>query len=141
MLWENFSFARLLVATIAGCGGSFLFAQIARDRGKKQEQTLFQRWGGMPSVAIFRYRDPRLSAITKTKCHQTLTRLVTDTDAPTPEQEKTDPESADAVYSAWSDFLRTGTRNRDDFYLLHKENINYGYRRNVWGLRLSLIHI
>lgn len=135
MFWENFSFVKFLFVFIPGCGGSFLLAQMARDLGKKREQALFKRWGGMPSMAIFRHWDQRLSAITKQKCHRLLARMVADVSAPSPEQEKTDPESADEIYLAWSDFLRANTRGKDAFYLLHKENTNYGYRRNVWGLR------
>lgn len=120
---------------LVGCGGAFLLTQLARDAGKKGEKALFVEWGGMPSVAIFRHRDTRLGAITKTRYHKKLAALVKEAKAPSVEQEQANPAAADEVYSAWSNFLRTNTRDTKKFALLFKENVSYGYRRNVWGLR------
>ena len=61
--------------------------------------------------------------------------LVKEAKAPTPEQEQADPAAADAVYAAWSNYLRVNTRDTKKFALLFQENVAYGYRRNVWGLR------
>jgi hypothetical protein len=123
-------------ASIIGLGGAFLLTQLARDAGKNGEKTLFEKWGGIPSVAIFRHRDRRLDSLTKSRYHKTLAVLVVEAKAPTEEEERTDPAAADEVYSAWSNFLRVNTRDTKKFALLFKENVNYGYRRNVWGLRL-----
>jgi hypothetical protein len=120
---------------LVGFGGSFLLTQLARDAGKKKEKFLFEKWGGLPSVAIFRHRDSRLGAITKARYHSKLATLVKEAKAPTAEQEVKDPTAADIVYTAWSNFLRVNTRDTKRFALLFKENVNYGYRRNVWGLR------
>jgi len=124
-----------LVAGVIGCGGAFLLTQLARDSGKKRESSLFSKWGGMPSVAIFRHRDPRLDAITKARYHKKLAKLVKEAKPPAPEEEQADPASADAVYKAWSNYLRINTRDTKKFALLFRENIAYGYRRNIWGLR------
>lgn len=124
-----------LIFGIIICGGTFLLAQLARDPGKRKEKDLFQKWGGIPSVTIFRHRDQRLDPITKGRYHKQLARLVKKTKAPTPEQEEADPINADTVYAAWSNYLRTNTRDSKTFGLLSQENINYGYRRNAWGLR------
>lgn len=64
-----------------------------------------------------------------------MASLVKQAKSPTEEQERADPHTADEVYTAWSNYLRTHTRNQKRFTLLFKENINYGYRRNVLGLR------
>jgi hypothetical protein len=118
---------------VLGSASAFLLAQIARDFGKEGEKKLWQSWGGMPSMAIFRHRNKKLNPITKMRYHQRISQKL-NTGAPTQDEEKTDPRAADTIYSAWSDYLRTNTRD-DRFHLLHKENISYGYRRNVWGLR------
>lgn len=90
----------------------------------------------MPSIAVFRHTDNQLDKITKAKYHEQLTHLVTGTTAPTIEQEKADPSSADENYAAWSSYLRTNTRREGKkFPLVLKELINYGYRRNVYGMR------
>lgn len=122
-------------ASLIGLGGAFLLTQLARDAGKKGEKTLFEKWGGNPSVAIFRHSDRRLDSLTKSRYHKKLATLVVEAKAPTGEEERADPAAADEVYSAWSNFLRVNARDTKKFALLFKENVNYGYRRNVWGLR------
>ena len=135
MLSAKLSGVQTLGAAVVGCGGAFLLTQLARDAGKKGEKALFEKWGGLPSVAIFRHRDTRLDAITKARYHRKLAELVKDAKAPSVEQEQADPTAADAVYTAWSNYLRVNTRDTKKFLLLFQENVNYGYRRNVWGLR------
>jgi len=125
------SFATVL----AGCGGAFLLTQLARDAGKKREKQFFEAWGGFPSVAIFRHRDTRIDAITKARYHKQLSTLVKGTKAPSPEDEVAEPAMADQVYNAWSSYLRIHTRDTKKYSLLFQENISYGYRRNVCGLR------
>ena len=124
-----------LAATIAGCGGAFLLTQLARDAGKKREASLFARWGGMPSVAIFRHRDKRLDAITKARYHKKLASLVKGPKAPSVKEEQADPVAADQTYTAWSTYLRVHTRDTKKYPLVFKENVNYGYRRNLSGMR------
>ena len=135
MLSAKLSGLQSLAAAIVGCGGAFLLTQLARDSGKNREKTLFTKWGGLPSVAILRHRDTRLDSITKVRYHKKLSALVKEAKPPTIEQEQADPAAADAVYSAWSNFLRVNTRDTKKFVLLFQENVNYGYRRNVWGLK------
>jgi hypothetical protein len=135
MLSAKFTSLQSLAAGVVGCGGAFLLTQLARDSGKKHEASLFAKWGGLPSVAIFRHSDTRLDSITKGRYHKKLAGLVKEAKAPTPEQEQEDPAAADAVYAAWSSYLRVNTRDTKKFALLFQENVAYGYRRNVWGLR------
>ena len=135
ILTAKFTVLQSLATGVVGCAGAFLLTQLARDSGKKHEASLFAKWGGLPSIAIFRYRDTRLDAITKARYHKKLAGLVKEAKAPTPEQEQADPAAADTVYAAWSNYLRGNTRDTKKFALLFQENVAYGYRRNVWGLR------
>jgi hypothetical protein len=124
------------LGTVAvGCGGAFLLTQLARDAGKKREKALFEAWGGMPSVAILRHRDGRIDAITKGRYHKQLATLVKGAIAPSAEEEAADSAVADQVYSAWSSFLRVHTRDTKRYPLVFQENVSYGYRRNIYGLR------
>lgn len=118
---------------VIGSGGAFFLAEIGRDYGKQSEKTLWQSWGGMPSMVIFRHRNERLNPLTKSRYHSRLA-LALNTGAPTPDEERADPCAADTTYAAWSDYLRANARG-DRFELLLKENTSYGYRRNVWGFR------
>jgi hypothetical protein len=124
-----------LGAAAVGCGGAFLLTQLARDAGKQCEKSLFDVWGGMPSIAILRHRDSRIDAITKTRYHSRLSALVKGAKAPTPKEEAVDPAGSDQVYSAWSSYLRGHTRDTKKYPLPFQENVSYGYRRNVYGLR------
>jgi hypothetical protein len=135
MLSSKLSAVESLTAGVIGFGGAFLLNQVARDEGKKREKQLFVEWGGLPSIAIFRHSDDRLDPVTKARYHKKLSALVKDTKAPTADEEKADPAAADVTYSAWSHFLRVSTRDTKKFSLLFHENVNYGYRRNIVGLR------
>jgi len=135
LLTAKFNMLQSLAAGVVSCGGAFLLTQLARDAGKKHETALFAKWGGLPSIAIFRHSDPRLDSITKARYHKKMAGLVKEAKAPTPEQELADPAAADAVYAAWSKYLRVNTRDTKKFALLFQENVAYGCRRNLWGLR------
>lgn len=123
------------LGTIVTLGGTFLLTQLARDYGKTREQGLFNLWGGMPSVSLLRHRDTRLNPISKVRYHKKLAALVKGPKRPSAEEEDHDPDAADAVYTAWCDYLKSRTRDTKKFRLLFQENVDYGYRRNVWGLR------
>jgi hypothetical protein len=129
------SAAQSLAVLVVGCGGTFLLAQLARDAGKKGEQGLFASWGGMPSVAIMRHRDTRIDPITKARYHKKLSALVKGAKPPSPAEEQADHAGADVIYQAWSTYLRVSTRDAKKYSLLFQENVSYGYRRNLWGLR------
>lgn len=127
--------ASTLTTTLAGCGGAFLLTQLARDAGKRGEKRLFEMWGGMPSVSILRHRDERLNPIAKARYHKKLGTLVKGIKCPSSAQEIADPTGADHVYATWCSYLRVNVRETKKGRLVFQENINYGYRRNVWGLR------
>lgn len=122
------------VALAVAVGLLQLLANLARDRGKLLEHKLFEQWGGMPSVRLFRYRDPTIPSPAKIKYHAILTK-VSKINAPSPKDEENNPEKADEVYLSWSDYLRGKTRDTKKYSLLFKENINYGFRRNLLGIR------
>ncbi len=122
------------VALAAAIGVMQLMAHLARDRGKHLEQTLFEAWGGMPSVVILRYRDKTIPGPAKTKYHAVLAKK-SNIVAPTELFEKENPKEADDIYESWSDFLRGKTRDGKKYALVFKENINYGFRRNLLGIK------
>lgn len=124
-----------IAALIITCGGAWLLAQLARDEGKKGEPKLYKKWGGTPSVAIFRHRDSRIDPITKERYHKKLAGLVREVSAPSPADEAAAPEAAENIYRAWSTYVRVNTRDTKKYPLLFHENVCYGYRRNLEGLR------
>lgn len=120
--------------TALGVGG-LLLTQLSRWAGKAGEPKLFSKWSGVPSIAILRHRDGRVDTITKLRYHQKLQTAMPSTVAPSPEAEAADPAAADQVYAAWSNFLRTRPENRAPGSFVFKENVLYGFARNLWGLR------
>jgi hypothetical protein len=131
---KTFSTFSGFVALAAGTGLLQFLTHLARDRGKALEEELYYKWGGMPSVTLFRHRDDRISKPAKIKYHNFMSRA-SNINAPTKEEESSQPTIADEIYLSWSDFLRGKTRDKKKFELIFKENINYGFRRNLLGIK------
>ena len=117
------------------CGGAMLLAQLGRDQGKIKEPRLYERWGGKPSVAMLRHRDGRLDPSTKERYRAFLSQAVPGLALATPEEEQSYPDEAEEGYEAANSWLLARTRDRQHFGLLFRENVNYGFRRNVWALK------
>jgi len=126
--WGGFS------ALIVASGIPALLGQLGRDAGKRKEPKLFSFWGGKPSTRLLRYRDAPNKVILSRQ-HQHLRKLLPELEIPTPEEEIASPEAADQVYDACVHFLRERTRDKKRFPLVFEENCNYGFRRNLWGMK------
>lgn len=125
---------KTLSGILVAAGGLVLIAQLGRDLGKRIESRLFASWGGKPTTRRLRHRDAP-NQVTLERQYQKLRRLVPETGIPTPEQERADPNRADQVYDSLVAVLRGKTRERKKFPLVFEENCNYGFRRNLLGLR------
>jgi hypothetical protein len=119
---------------ITWSGGTLLLAQIGRDAGKRKEARLFELWGGKPTTRMLRHAGGA-NPVTLARRHEKLKSLMQDVKLPTPEEEAADPHAADEVYEACTTFLREKTRDRKKFDLVFEENCNYGFRRNLWGMK------
>lgn len=124
-----------VITIVAYFGGSVWLTQIGRERGKKIEPSLFQAWGGKPSVALVRHRDDRLNSVTKTRYHRFLKQNVPHFKLPSREEEANDPSSADEMYQSATDWLLSKTDDTKMFRLIFEENMNYGFRRNLYALK------
>ncbi len=125
-----------VVLTVASsCGITLLLSQIARDRGKRLEPELYASWGGKPSVALLRHADGRIDENTKARYRAFLSTRLPDLNLPSPSEEEADPARADRAYESVTAWLLTQTRDTKTFGLLFRENISYGFRRNLWGLK------
>ncbi|HCN82983.1 MAG TPA: hypothetical protein DIT07_05085 [Sphingobacteriaceae bacterium] len=114
---------------------SYLMAQIGRDAGKIKEKELWRSWGGCPSVQFFRWSNSEINSNTKKRYHLKMQTLFQSDVNPDPTFEAVDPTSADEVYQAWTTYLISQTRDIKKYSLLFKENMSYGFRRNLWGLK------
>ena len=115
---------------------TYLFSQLGRDRGKLKEANLWKSWGGAPSTQLLRINDTRIDKHTKLRYHQRLQVLCPVTVIPSLELENTNCDECDEVYKGWTKYLITKTRDTKTYSLLYKDNISYGFRRNLWGLKI-----
>ena len=118
-------------------GGALLvlLAQLGRDRGKAIEVELYEAWGGKPSVAMLRHRDSRIDRHTKERWRKWLESRVPGLVLATAVEEARCPAQADEGYGSATMWLLAQTRDPVQFRLLHAENLSYGFRRNMLGLR------
>jgi hypothetical protein len=113
-----------------------LGARVARRAGKRRERALWCCWGGSPTTLALQHRSGLLDSHTRARYHRFLEAHVPDFRAPSIEDESNAPREADERYESATRWLREYTRDTHRFPLLFKENINYGFARNLWGLRI-----
>jgi hypothetical protein len=115
-----------------------VFSDVARKRGRAVEPKIIEKMGGLPSTTMQRHRDDTLDAPTKARIHTFLADKL-DEKAPSAKAEEKAPDLADGFYARGATWLRENTRNEKDFAILLSENITYGFRRNVYGLRIPAL--
>jgi len=124
-----------LVTLLGACGVALALGEFAQGRGKLLEPGLFAAWGGMPSIALLRRRDTSIDDATKARYRTCLEAQVKGLRFPSEADEQRDPSSADDAYASACNWLRSQTRDTKKFALLFRQNIGYGFRRNLLGLR------
>jgi hypothetical protein len=119
---------------------AYLIAGFARSAGKRVEEQLHRQWGGMPTTAMLRHRDPAIDTVTKARYHRRLAEICDEIEWPSIEDENANPVAADARY--WSAISALRARRRGDEHSnVLRENTQYGFRRNMYGLRVAAISI
>lgn len=138
--WQRLGLVQLLasagVASTAALILLYAMADLARRRGKALEPGVYRHMGGMPSTTMMRHSDSTFDGLTKARMHQVLAGKV-GAQAPTAAAEAADPAAADKFYAGCGDWLREHTRDHKRFNILFDENMGYGFRRNLLGLRLA----
>ena len=112
---------------------SFVASQIGADFGRRLEKRLWAKWDGPPTTRFLRHRNREYNQMTRRAVHGSLIGL--GLQVPTEEEEDQDPELADEHFAACTAELRRLTRDKRTFGLVHKRLIDYGFRRNILGLR------
>lgn len=124
----------VLVGAAASIGLLFLLADIARTMGKRAEKHLLVEWDGWPTTRWLRHSDPNLPGPTKARYLEFLGRSVPGIRLPTAAAERRAAASADEVYRSAVDWLREQARQKG-YGLVEIENANFGFRRNLYGLK------
>lgn len=103
---------------------TYLFSQLGRDLGKKKEKKLWKSWGGAPTTLIMQDSE-YIDIHTKKRYTEKLENICPANDI----------VEDDEKLKYWTKFLISNTRDTKKFRLLFKENISYGFRRNLLGLK------
>ena len=116
----------------------YLLGQYARARGQGLEQELWRSWGGPPSTRYLRLSDRSFSDDLKRKVRNAIRirfaiRLVDEVD------EGKDPERADALIQDAFRQVRETLREENERGLWTKHNAEYGFFRNLLGIRWELV--
>jgi hypothetical protein len=126
-----------LYAALAA-GLAWVLGTWARGRGRRAQERLVAKWGGMPTELLLRYGDPRIEAATKARYHAALQSMAPDHRMPTAAEEAADPAAALQVYrSAVRRLIESRREATDNLVLM--ENASYGFWRNLHGCRLPTL--
>jgi hypothetical protein len=131
--WDRIALSNM-IATAALLVLVFALADFARKLGLRVEPKLYAEMGGKPSVTLFRRSDTTIEEPTKERYRQFIAAKIKQP-VPTPEQESANQAEADIFYEACGTWLRANTRDAKKFPLLFGENVGYGFRRNLFGLK------
>lgn len=112
----------------------FAIADFSRARGRSIEVRLYEKNGGMPSIIMFRRSDASIDTSSKDRYRNFLAEKLKIA-LPRPEEELENQEAADAFYAQCGIWLRQNTRDAKKFPLLFGENVTYGFRRNLLGVK------
>lgn len=131
--WTTFGLSNV-VASLGILVLLFAVADFARQRGRSIEQRLHSELGGLPSITMFRRSDLTLDEGSKDRYRALLAGKL-GKPAPTAEQELADLGAADTFYRECGAWLRENTRDTKKFSVLFTENVTYGFRRNLLGVK------
>ena len=112
---------------------SFLASQVGADFGKRLEKELWKKWSGPPTTRFLRHRNSEYNAISRELVHAKLKGF--GLHVPTEREEKKDNIAADSHWEACTGELIRRTRNKRQYPLVFEGLVEYGYRRNLLGLR------
>ena len=125
--------AGALLGLFATGGGTAVLSQLGRDLGRRKQAGLWERWGGPPTTSLLRFRD----SLNRSLLQHWRAKLesLRGHALPSEQEEVEDPVGSDQKYEAAVNYLRESTRDTEKFPLVFAENINYGFRRNLWGMK------
>jgi hypothetical protein len=131
--WKSFDLSNA-IATLGILVLLFAIADFARARGRIVERKMYAESGGIPSVLLFRRADLSIDEGSKERYRAFLGGKL-GTKVPTSDEETQNQADADKFYEQCGVWLREQTRDTKKFPLVFGENVAYGFRRNLFGLK------
>ena len=130
-----------LLGILLTCGVVNFFANQMSSQGNVLQDKLFKKWGGAPTTLILRHSDNELDKYTKQRYREKLVSLVSNFKNVSERAERANPTDADQYYISAINYLREKTRDSEKYPLILKENMNYGFSRNLLTFKSTAITI
>lgn len=112
---------------------SFLLSQVGADFGKRLEKRLWRKWGGPPTTRFLRHGNHEFNDVTRGRVHRKLRGF--GLHVPTREEQEQNERVADEHFESCTEELIRRTRDAKKFPLVFKGLTEYGFRRNLLGLK------
>ncbi|MEW8030576.1 MAG: hypothetical protein AB2806_22925 [Candidatus Thiodiazotropha sp.] len=121
-------------------------SSLISNLGNKCQKKLFLTWRGAPTTAILRHTDQVLDKYTKQRYHKWLDDRIGGLNLPEVEDEVHDQADADLKYQSAINYLREFTRDKGKYPAVYRDNVAYGFARNLlatrkFGLLVSVISL
>lgn len=129
------SWKSVITSLVLTSGILMVFSNIVRYFGVKIQKKLFKRWGGAPTTRWLRHRDKNIDPLTKARYHNFLLQNIPGLTLPSREEENDNPDLADNAYKSAIAWLIEYARDKERFPLIFEENIDYGFRRNMFAIK------
>lgn len=104
--------------------------------GNRRQKKLYSIWGGAPTTVILRHRDQVLDKYTKQRYHKWLDGKIDELNFPKEEDEIDNQTDADLKYQSAVNFLREFTRDKKKYPAVYRDNVAYGFARNLQSIRM-----
>lgn len=129
-----------IIGLLSACGFLYFMAQVARHQGRNAERKLGDRVGRAYSARLLLHADDAINAVTKARYHAYLRSHGQEISSH--DEEAVHPEMAAARARSAVDWLLEHTRSDSKTSsMLLDENIAYGFRRNLFGMKPIAIGI
>ncbi len=112
-----------------------LISTVVRQQGRKHEKRLIKKWSALPTTIMLRREDRTLNEHTKERYYQTLNRIITSISLPV-DSDSDHAGNEDLIIVGSVEKLRELTRDTNKHRLVYNENKNYGFARNLRGVKL-----
>ena len=124
-----------VLGILAAAGvGPVLIVGAVRNFGRAVEQRLWESWGGPPTTAWLRLDTPTDDKDQRAAWRKAV-EVVSGLTLLSLRAERRDKAKADNAIRRAIKSVRDKTRDKEKFELLFFENRNYGYERNIYGIR------
>ena len=118
---------------LTAAGGTYLLSLLAAHLGRREQDRLWHRWGGRPTTQLLRYHDCAVNPTQRDIWRRAL-EAVTRVALLSEEREGAEPGAAKDAIEASTDQVRYLAQD-SRFTTLASENAQYGFERNLFGVR------